>query len=155
VSTQVSYENSVVSCIDSTLLVNFSHLASSIDFHETGGKGFNVLVPLILPDSDQKELVIFSPTDATEGGRHKYAYEQGVMVGDHCYHATADVDYREKKQFRFFAGLYVCDVNEENKESATPDYYVDGFPFKDGEISMANAGKHWNPNDPSIKLPTW
>jgi hypothetical protein len=125
------------------------------DFYETGGKGFNVLVPLILPDSDQKELFIYSPTDAAVLGRHKYAYDQGVMVGDHCEHATAGVDYRSIGQFRFFAGLYVGDVNEENKDTVTPSYYVDGFPFKDPEISMRNRGKHWNPHDASIKLPTW
>jgi hypothetical protein len=130
---------------------------SHSDFYDTGRKAYNVLVPLkIVEGSSGKELAIQPTHDVVEFGHHKYRIDEGILVGDYAFHATRATDYRSfQREYRFFAGLYLADVDESNKKAATPDYYMKGYPHHDADIAFRNAGKHWNPEDATIMLPTW
>lgn len=129
--------------------------AKHADYMDTGGnKAFNILIPLILVEGSPPELYVDS-NDALRGPL-KYQMHEGVMVGEDAYHATRPTDYRsEKREFRFFAGVYVADVNKDNADNVTPSYYKAGYPHHNEAISLRNAGKHWQRRDASVKLPTW
>ena len=69
-----------------------------------------------------------------------------------AYHATSAVDYRVKREMRLAATIYIADVNEENVKSIQ-DQYTQVYPPKDHELLLSWAGRHWRPDDPSVKLP--
>jgi hypothetical protein len=53
------------------------------DYTETGMKAFNLLVPLIMGNATEPELMIKDPDDMLIG-TYKYSMHEGVMVGDDC-----------------------------------------------------------------------
>lgn len=124
------------------------------DYDDTGGKAFNLLIPLIMPkESTDPELVIEDPNDSVLGN-YKYRYNEGVMVGDEARHATRQgVNYRETNEYRFFASVYVADANATNGADVIPNYYMDGYPFHDPQIAVDTAGSIWKRDDPTVKLP--
>lgn len=124
------------------------------DYDDTGGKAFNLLIPLIMPkESTDPELVIEDPDDSVLGN-YKYRYNEGVMVGDEARHATRQgVNYRETNEYRFFASVYVADANATNGADVIPNYYMDGYPFHDPQIAVDTAGSIWKRDDPTVKLP--
>lgn len=74
------------------------------------------------------------------------------MMGDDAYHATSSVDYRPRKEMRLAATVYIADVNEDNVEDIMAQY-TQAFPPNDRDLLMSWAGRHWRPDDPSVKLP--
>jgi hypothetical protein len=149
------WDGAVVTHISLLALSSGDHAESHADFYDTGGKAFNMLIPMILVDGSEPELLVDGADQIR--GQLKYQEHESVMVGDNAYHATKSIDYRELegKQFRFFCGIYIADVSETNKVVATPGYYKAGYPHHDPNIALHNAGNHWNPNDATKKLPTW
>jgi hypothetical protein len=148
-----NWEGAVVTHISLLAISSGDHAESHADFYETGGKAFNMLTPLILVDGSEAELLI-DGQDIVRA-QLKYQRNEGVLVGDHNYHCTKAIDYRDSGAFRFFAGIYFADVNEFNVETATPDYYLAGYPHHKKDLSLQNAGKHWRRDSPDVKLPTW
>jgi hypothetical protein len=90
------------------------------DFKDTGGKTFNVIVPLILASDGVPELELSKDGDVL--GSYKYQYGVASLVGDECYHATAAVDYRESREIRMAATIYISDIQESNLQNLMADY---------------------------------
>jgi hypothetical protein len=70
------------------------------DFTGTAGRGFNVIIPLILANESTPELDIANNDGLT--GSYKYQYGAASMVGDGCIHATSAVDYRNTNEMRLW-----------------------------------------------------
>ena len=118
------------------------------DFHETGGKGFNVIFPLILANESYPELAVQSD-DGEHVGGYKYRYNYASMVGDNAIHATAAIDYTSTGEMRMAATVYIADVHPGNVGSILSDY-TQAYPPKDAKLLLKDAGKHWGKG----KLPT-
>lgn len=122
-----------------------------MDFEDTGGSGFNVIIPLILADSyDEPELDIHNDLVA---GSYKYQLGVASMVGDDCHHATSPIDYRPQKEMRMAATIYVADVDEDNVAQIMRDYTQKYPPKGDYDFLLSMAGSHWQRGDPSVTLP--
>ena len=121
------------------------------DVTETGGKSFNIIIPLLLADETGPELDI---QDANEDkvGRYRYEYDVAVALGDDAYHGTSAVDYRWDKKMRLAATVYVADVNDENAETIL-DHYTQAYPPRDLELLKNWTASHWKRDDPSRRLP--
>jgi hypothetical protein len=124
------------------------------DYEGTGGKGFNLIFPLMLVDGSGPELDLRADDESVRAGYH-YRFDEGNIVGDLAYHGTASCDYRGTGKMRLVASIYMADAN--------PDNY---FVFKDGIRSVPyppddeadewfrrRMGTHWKANDPSVRLP--
>jgi hypothetical protein len=148
-----NWEGAVVTHVSLLAISSGNNAVSHADFYETGGKAFNMLTPLILVDGSEPELLIDG--DDAVRAQLKYQRNEGVLVGDFNYHCTKAIDYRASGAFRFFAGIYFADVNESNMDTATPDYFVAGYPHHNKDVSLQNAGTHWRRDSPDVKLPTW
>lgn len=128
------------------------------DVTATGGKAYNIIIPLILANETGPELDLRSSSilgeDETESlvGRYRYEYEVASMLGDDAYHATSAVDYRASKEMRMAATIYVADVNEENA-GAILNEYTQAYPPDDRDLLMSWSGRHWRKDDTTAKLP--
>jgi hypothetical protein len=127
------------------------------DVTETQNKTFNVIVPLILANETGPELDLQSNVwdyDADEYHVGRYRYEPNIasMMGDDALHASSATDYRTNKEMRLAATIYLADVTEENADYIMKQY-TQAFPPQDRTLLLSWAGRHWNPKDPSKKLP--
>ena len=129
------------------------------DIGETGGKAFNLLIPLILVDGTEPEFeLVQDGSDYDEdgdiaAGRLRYQYDTGVMVGDWAFHATSATNYRSQRQMRLAASVYIADVNEDNIKSIMSEYTQQYPPRDKPEVLLNMAGTHWKKDDPNMKLP--
>ena len=120
------------------------------DYDGTGGKGFNLIFPLMLVDGSGPELDLQADDESVRAGYH-YRFDEGNIVGDSAYHGTASCDYRGTGKMRLVVSIYMADVN--------PDNYIE---FKDGiqdvpyppddEWFLRRMGAHWKASDPSVRL---
>jgi hypothetical protein len=128
------------------------------DVRETGGKVYNIIIPLILanetgPELDLQSWVPGQPDDQDlVTGRYRYEYEVASMMGDNAVHATSACDYRYSKEMRMAATVYVADVNELNAENIL-NHYTQAYPPRDVELLKSWIGRHWKRDDPTKKLP--
>lgn len=123
------------------------------DFTRTGGKAFNIVIPLILVDETSPELEIRDGGDFNKAGRYRYVYDVAAILGDDAYHGTAPGDYRLLQKMRLAATIYVADVNEYNAEGILNDFTQAFPPSDDPKFLLDWAGRHWKPSDPSTRLP--
>ena len=115
------------------------------DMTETGGKFFNVLIPLMLVEGAAPEFIL--QDDHGRIGAAKYAYSEAFMVGDDAYHGTEACDYRSTKGMRMGASIYIADINNSNAEIITSDTTTI-FPVpEDIAWAMAQKGRHWGGNN--------
>jgi len=84
------------------------------DFHDTGGKGFNIIMPLILVNGSKPELDMHSDDGESFVGSYKYRHNIAPLMGDNAFHATSAINYTSAKEFRMAATVYVADVHEWN-----------------------------------------
>ena len=89
------------------------------DVGGTGAKVYNVIIPLELasetaPELDLQDDKYFSADGEALVGRYRYEYNVGAMMGDDAMHGTSAVDYRQNKEMRLAATVYIADVNESN-----------------------------------------
>lgn len=128
------------------------------DVIETGGKVYNVIIPLLLANETGPELDLQGyredqPTN-TNGEVGRYRYEQNVasMMGDEARHATSACDYRQTMDMRMAATVYIADVNNVNAVSIL-NHYTQAYPPTDMELLKSWIGRHWKRNDRTRKLP--
>jgi hypothetical protein len=111
------------------------------DFTETGGKGFNIIVPLLVVDGSPPELEV-----ADEDGvlyALPYDYHSAAVVGDDALHRTSAVDYRDRPgQMRMAATIYCGDINEENVEQFMKEYTPHVPELTEDEL-LEKRGLHW------------
>jgi hypothetical protein len=129
------------------------------DVTDTDGKVYNVIIPLILanetgPELDLKELRPDLPVILQEEkvGRYRYEYNVATMMGDAANHATSACDYRNTKEMRMAATVYVADVNDLNAPNIL-NHYTQAYPPRDVELLKSWSGRHWKKGDPTRKLP--
>lgn len=84
------------------------------EFLDTGGKAFNIIVPLISVDGTDPELAIQDDTNFTRKGGYKYKDGEAIVFGDNAIHGTNMVDY--EKGYCMGATVYVADITEDNVE---------------------------------------
>ena len=119
-------------------------------FLQTQGKTYNIIIPLLLVNETGPELDI-QDAETEEVGRYRYEPNVAIMQGDNAVHATSAVDYMD--DFRLALSVYISDINEDNLHE-TADALTNKYPPKrDMNLFRSWAGIHWNPNDPSKKLP--
>lgn len=93
-----------------------SHSEAS-KIHKTnpgGGKNsLNLVFPIYLPEHNVAQLYVgndeekmVAPVDLD--------YHQGLLVGAHTTHGTANCDYRKDGSFRVFASITIADLHHEN-----------------------------------------
>jgi hypothetical protein len=122
------------------------------DFTATGGKAFNIIIPLILANETGPELDI-QEDDGGRVGRYKYELNVAAMVGDDALHATSAVDYLSANEMRMAATVYIADINADNIESIMNDFTQAYPPKGDLDFLLNQAGQHWSPIDKSKRLP--
>ena len=124
------------------------------DFTGTAGRGFNVIIPLILANESTPELDIANNDGLT--GSYKYQYGAASMVGDGCIHATSAVDYHNTKEMRLAATVYNADIRPSNIEATILEEYTQRYPPEgDSEFMMSLAGNYWKRDDESVRLPSY
>jgi len=130
------------------------------DVVETDGKVYNVIIPLILANETGPELDLqgWKP-DAVEDdeynsvvGRYRYEYDVASMMGDGAVHATSACDYRNTKEMRMAATVYIADVNDDNIGNVM-NHYTQAYPPRDEDLLRSWMGRHWKRDDPSRSLP--
>ena len=130
------------------------------DVVETDGKVYNVIIPLILANETGPELDLqgWKP-DLDEDheynsrvGRYRYEYDVASMMGDGAVHATSACDYRNTKEMRMAATVYIADVNDKNIRNVMK-HYTQAYPPKDLDLLKSWMGRHWKRGDPSRSLP--
>jgi hypothetical protein len=152
------------------------------DMNGTGGKMFNVIVPLILsdngPELDIQDINYDEDMQGYRVGRYRYEYGKNTipfllldhcrydgstsflsstdvagMMGDGAVHGTSAVDYRSTKEMRLAATIYITEVNESNVDSISGQY-TQAYPPKDRDLLLSWAGRHWKKDDASRRLPS-
>ena len=118
------------------------------DITGSGGRAFNIIVPLILANNTGPELEV-RPSDDDDPptvGEYRYEQDSAIMLGDDAFHATGEVDY--DGEFRLAMSLYVADIREDNidalKESFTNYYETD---------LLSLVGSHWSKRNERVRLP--
>jgi SET domain len=135
------------------------------DVDHTGGKVFNIIIPLLLANETGPELdlEIWKPDNfclkpdlaANEKcriGRYRYEYDVASLMGDDAVHATSACDYRYRKEMRMAATVYVADVNEVNAENIIR-HFTQAYPPRDIDLLKSWIGHHWKKDDISRHLP--
>jgi len=112
------------------------------DFTQTGGSGFNVIIPLILASDSPPELYVRDDQNLDRIGAYKYRIGYASVLGDDTFHGTAEVDYLQNQEFRMAATIYIADVNEDNVDAIMKDY-TQFYPPKDPAWLLSQAGAHW------------
>lgn len=121
------------------------------DFHDTGGKGFNIIIPLILVNNSKPELDLYFENEQDKA-TYKYRYNVASLLGDNAIHSTSSIDYTPSSKFRMAATVYVADVNRDNVDNILLDY-TQAYPPKDPILLLKEAGKHWQKGK-AAKLPS-
>jgi hypothetical protein len=118
------------------------------------GKGFNLIIPLMLATDSGPELELEQWDNQAIIGRYKYRLNEANMVGDSVAHATAACDYIAQGEMRMAATVYIADVNAENVHQVAA-YFTQNYPPQDDfRHLLERAGSHWRKDDPSKRLPT-
>eukprot|EP00980_Cylindrotheca_fusiformis_P029211 scaffold22753_cov160-Cylindrotheca_fusiformis.AAC.3 len=122
------------------------------DIAGSGGKVFNIIIPLLLAEDTGPELDVAENKNGGPVGRLRFRYDVAIMMGDNAFHATSAVDYRASREMRMAARIHVADMNAENIESIIQHYTQD---YPESSTLPGMAGVHWKANDPSIRLPEY
>jgi hypothetical protein len=74
-------------------------------------------------------------------------------MGDDAYHATSAVDYRDIRQMRMAATVYLADIGEDNIDNIMKHYTQHYPPSDRPDLLLAMAGSHWSSRNPDARLP--
>ncbi|CAJ1945599.1 unnamed protein product [Cylindrotheca closterium] len=125
------------------------------DISGSGGKVFNVIIPLILADETGPELGIAANTEGGPIGRLRLQKNVGIMLGDDAFHGTAAVDYRAFREMRLAATVYIGESNEENIDNIMKHYAQHYAQSGNQSIHQKTARTHWKKGDPGVRLPEY
>jgi hypothetical protein len=119
-------------------------------------KNTHTYLQILANYTNDPELQVRSDAPELQIGTFKYQYNVATLVGDDCFHATNSVNYHGQ-EMRMAATVYLADINEHNIAALTSPYvtYPKHYPPpSQPELLWQQAKRHWNPDDPSSKLPT-
>lgn len=124
------------------------------DLTNSGGKGFNIIFPLLLVNGSGPELDLRSDDGSVVVG-YQYRFDEANIVGDDAYHGTASCDYRGTGDMRLVVSVYFADVNPNNIDLFWHDTVDVPYPSKDSfrGFFSSRIGSHWNANVSSVRLP--
>jgi hypothetical protein len=112
------------------------------DIYATGGKGLNIIWPLIVVNGSKPELDIHSD-DANVMISVKYEYDKAFVLGDWGYHKTSAIDYGESGQIRLVVGSYCAQIDASNARMMHHLYDgEDPAPFAD-QFELPLKEIHW------------
>jgi hypothetical protein len=124
------------------------------DFEDIQGKGFNLIIPLILAKDAEPELDLEQRGNEDLVGRYKYELNEANMVGDRVGHATSACDYLSQGEMRMAATIYIADVNADNIRGIVDDFTQAHPPRGNYQYLLDRAGSHWKSDDATRHLPT-
>lgn len=136
----------------------------------TGGRVYNVIIPLLLEEDVNSELILFDDETGERGG-YKYQVGMAALMGDDVIHGTLECDYtsdrntdseeqqrqqqhREWKHggimtngkrsgMRLAATVYIADINDLNVKDVAERTLTQIFPMPDQNWLYAQRGRHW------------
>jgi hypothetical protein len=110
------------------------------DVKGTGGKAFNIIIPLILATNTTPELEIQPSGDDSFPpvvGDYRYQIGTAIMLGDEAWHATGEVNYT--REFRLALSVYVADISENNINALKDSYTQLYHPGGDNLLELSGA----------------
>ena len=124
------------------LVSNFEGYNMHSDLDGLGTKVFNIIFPLVIPESGPSQLLV-GDREATMEVPVNFVHDVGVLVGGDSKHGTGNCDYRETGEFRLAIALYFEDINEENVDEFASDTTAYFPPNGHEGYYLAQAGRHW------------
>ena len=136
-----------------------------IDFEPGGDNTFNVLIPILLPETHPQHLVVWDYAAAAEfkkkvpgtedlSGNYMFRLDEAVLVGEDVFHATGISKY--KRLMLAFCVQNLAYRNEELGFSSRDHGWIHRFAFpkptKDKAYLKKNRSAHYNKDDPSCCL---
>ena len=118
------------------------------DVINTGNKVFNVIIPLISAKKSGPELDL-RDYSTEEIGRYRYEPNAAILQGDNANHGTSAVHYMD--EFRMGVAIYVGDLSDDSIFGELG--FTQHYPPPEYDLLRSWNGIHWNPSDPSKKLP--
>lgn len=138
------------------------------DTTATGGRVYNVIIPLLLEEDVDPELILVDDVSGERGG-YKYQVGMAALMGDDVIHGTMDCDYTVKREenkewkhggiiesddgkkrrsgMRLAATVYIADINDVNVKDVAERTLTQTFPIADQNWLFAQRGRHWNRYD--------
>lgn len=111
------------------------------DFSDTGGKAFNIIIPLIDVPGAGPELTIMDDLDDEKIGGYKYRKNHAMVFGDDGMHCTAKAHYEEG--YRLGITIFVAEITEENVKDVISGYSQAYPPQNDPQWALDHAGLHY------------
>mmetsp|Transcript_22696 Transcript_22696/g.47091 ORF Transcript_22696/g.47091 Transcript_22696/m.47091 type:complete len:476 (-) Transcript_22696:1378-2805(-) len=117
------------------------------DWSNTGGRAFNILIPLEQVPGSGPELYVSDREveDDPEGvdGEIKLHPSYGVLLGDDSYHGTHECDHRPTGKIRASVSIYLADLTPENVMMVASDPTAI-FPLPHSyKWLWTQRGRHW------------
>ena len=109
-----------------------------------------MIIPLLFANETGPELDI-QDDETLEVGKYRYEPNVAIMLGDDAVHGTSAVNYL--KDFRMGITVYVSEIDEESLESTVEAFTQMYPPVGSYDLLESWAGRHWDSNDPTKKLP--
>lgn len=110
------------------------------DWSKTGGRAFNILIPLEQVPGSGPELYV---SDDEDNGEIKFHPSYGLLLGDDSYHGTHECDHRHTGKIRASVTIYLADLTRQNVEIVAADPTA-VFPLpKSAEWLWTQRGRHW------------
>ena len=146
----------------SNSVVGYTHY----DTTATGGRVYNVIIPLLLEDDVPPELILVDDVTGERGG-YKYQVGMAALMGDDVVHGTLECDYTKERGsggggeeeegwkhggimmngqrsgMRLAATVYIADINDVNVKDVSERTLTQIFPMADQNWLYAQRGRHW------------
>jgi hypothetical protein len=126
----------------------------------TGGKAYNLLIPLQLSTDKNTpaELEILGDEPHFEGkieyrdvGSYKYETSTAILFGDDALHATDKVEFSGAGNFRLMLSILIGEVDNQNLLKVVDNFSENAYRLSNTQLRKVS---HWSKNDSSVRLPT-
>jgi len=126
------------------------------DWSKTGGKAFNILIPLEQVPGSGPELYVADSTwgdDESEDdnvGEIKLHPNYGLLLGDDSNHGTHQCDHRPSGKIRASVTIYFADLTRHNLDVVSADPTA-VFPLQHSvQWLWTQRGRHWSSDGASL-----
>ena len=118
------------------------------DWRETGGKAFNILIPLEQVPGAGPEMYVAD--DEGTRGEIKLHPNFGLIQGDASLHGTHECDHRPSGKIRSSVYIYIADLTHYNIDIVGADSTAI-FPLPESVRWLwSQRGRHWNRDGASL-----
>ena len=126
------------------------------DWSKTGGKAFNILIPLEQVPGAGPELYVADSTFGADEyeednvGEIKLHPNFGLLLGDDSNHGTHQCDHRPSGKIRASVTIYFADLTRQNLDMVAADPTAI-FPLPHSvQWLWTQRGRHWSPDGASL-----